>query len=307
MSIDNQIHLGRDTEATEANWEAIAASMPVAPQLFMGERPRKTNNAKFLYPRYSGQLRGCCVGEAAAHAIEHLTRLPADKNPNSPPREGMAISPLATYLQARLYSRSRGLNLGGEGAIVSHCAEAISDADGGIVRYDYYPATTENYKQYSDNVRLSAKALEDKKTYIVREKALLTSFDAILDALASGRTVDVGTPIPSGMMNTSADGSFRWTGWGLTGRGVGGHSYLLVDYDLDADLMYVDNSWDNAGWGDVAGCKAGKYPRPLGKVRISEFYATFESRLLTNGTSEAVVFNDAGDWSTPKLIYDNSW
>lgn len=300
MSTDNQIHLGRDTDATERNWEAIAASMPVAPTLFMGERPRKTNNAKFLLPRYSGQLIGCCVGEAAAHAIEHLTRLPADKNPNSPPREGMAMSPLAMYLQARAYSRARGMRLGGEGAIVSHCAEAISDADGGLVRWDYYPATTENYKRYSDSVKLSADAQKDKTTYIVQQKALLTSWDAILDALATGRCVDVGTRIPSGMMNTAADGGFRWNG-----GYVGGHSYLFVDYDFDfkGGVIWIDNSWDNAGWGD----KSKTFPRPLGYVRIEEIRQEFDSRLLQNGTSEAVVFDDAGDWSTPKLIYDNSW
>jgi len=298
---DNQIHLGRDTEGTMRNWEAIAEAIPVAPNLFLGERPKKTNNRKFIFPRYRGQLRGCCVGEGMAAGAEFMTRLPADKNPNSPPREGVALSALACYLQARLYSAEHGRSLGwGDGAFVGDAASSISDADGGLVRYEYYPSTNANYNNYSDRVRLSPEALADKTAHPVKSIARLKSPDQIFDALASGRMVIIGVSIPSGIQPGSIDpktGRFRWQG-----RPIGGHCFPLVDYDLETGLAYVDNSWDNVKWG----CQTGEYVRPLGITELDGIMTELTERKLNNGASEAIVYDDDGGWS-PKLIYDNSW
>jgi len=175
-------------------------------------------------------------------------------------------------------------------------ALAISDADGGVVRYENYPSTPAAYQSYSDRVVLGPKGLADKKSHIVQYKARITTFDGILDAMASGRAVVVGTNIPEGMTQTDSAGRFNWAG-GI----IGGHCYLAVDYDLDLDLIYLDNSWDNIGWGDKSGTK----PRPLGVTSLSRWRAEFSDRNMSNGVSEAIVYDDDGGWS-PKLLYDFS-
>lgn len=295
--MSNVIHLGRDTDLTRDHWESITRAIAPAPTLFRGARPRKTMNWRFLYARYAGQLIGCCTGEGNAQGLQFMSRLPADLNPLGTPRPGVAISPLAIYLQSRLYSKSLGIRMGSEGAIVSHAALAISDADGGVVLYENYPSTPEAYRGYSDRVVLGAKCLADKKSHIVQYKARVTTADGLLDAMASGRAVIVGTNIPTGMTDGTDDlGRFEWRG-----RVAGGHCYLAVDYDLDLDLIYLRNSWDNAKWGN----RTGSQPSPMGVTSLSAWLNEFSDRNMSSGVSEAIVYDDDGGWS-PKLLYDFS-
>lgn len=199
-----------------------------------------------------------------------------------------AFSPLWVYWVARQYSRQQGRPVLGQGAIVSDALQAV--ISGGLVLYDVWPATTANYRAYSDD-RPPQVALNAFKLRIAGEAKRLTSPDAVLDYLGAGYSVWVGVPWRGGN-TTDRDGRFRWGS-----SSIGGHAVELLGYDLDLNVLYVGNSWDNAGWGfQPADPNAA---RGYGYCRWTDFARDLSTSALASGASEAVVITEL-DWSTPK-------
>lgn len=285
---------GRDTDATRRQWPSIVASVGIAPSLFQGPLPRKSpENRRFRLPRYRGQLIGCCVGENTTSMCETLLRMPEPREADSKPLDGTGLSPLWVYWLARKWSRDHGVNLGGEGAIVSHAIQALN-ADG-VVGWDRWPATDDAYRQYSDRIRPGQDIESEADSHPVKEMAILDSWDAILHYLAGGFTVSIGVPIPAGITQTNDDGMFRWSG-----RTIGGHCMELLDYDMDSDRVWLGNSWANARWGARSDDPAyqGKCQghSNIGQCSLTDLEKVFHPSLMANGTSEAVVTNNVVGW-----------
>lgn len=289
--------LGRNTDATIRHWDQIAATVRPAPTLFRGPLPRQGPPLhKFRYPRYRGQLIGCCVGESGAAICETTVQTPDPLTPESLPTGfEVTFSPLWVYYIARKWSADHGIPsiYNGEGAIVSHALEAVKET--GVVAYADWPATEETYRSYRDRVPSGAGQAERHRP--VGDVRRLTSADQILEYLAAGYSVWIGIPWRDGgaPRGTSPFGlpRFNWAG-----RVVGGHAVELLGYDLDADLVVVGNSWMNAGWGDgrtgSAVCAWSDLARDV-----------FTSRRMSDGTSEAVVVTELdGDWRPKARLVD---
>lgn len=291
--------LGRDTKATMKSWDATVARVGVAPTIARGPLPGKSpENRRFRLPRYRGQLIGCCVGENTSSTIETLLRMPAGRTPDSRPAEGVALSPLWVYWLARKYSAARGMPIRGEGAIVSHAIEALSESSGdGVVRYDLWPATDDAYRKYSDRIRPSAEIQSEADAHPVKEKAILDSWSKCLEFLGEGFTLSIGIPIPQGIMETDDEGAFR-----LRGGIVGGHCMEWLDYDTDADLVWLGNSWANARWGAKSDDPVWQGPcqgyTNIGHCSMTDFEKVFSPAKMRGGESEAVVANNVVGWSS---------
>jgi hypothetical protein len=290
-------NFGRDTRATVDLFRG-GAPLLVAPKLFLGERPKKTNNRPYInYRRYAGQLIGCCVGEGTARGGEYLTFRPGQMAEGAPPAEGQSLSALYAYYHGRKECASRGINLDGEGCIVSVAADAAGKT--GFSRYGLYPTTDDAYRSYSDRNPPPADAEADGKVHVLKQKALLTSEEQMKDYLAAGFVLTVGTSIPQGMMQTDDSGRFRWKG-----RYVGGHCYEIFDYDDDAGDWLTLNSWDNARWGERTD-EPGLDPRKrghtgIGRVAMDEFKVELTPAKFASGETEVVVYTDMETW-TPKV------
>lgn len=285
MNSNGYYPLGRDTVSTVRHWDDIAEVIAPAPSLFRGALPRKSLNlSPFRNTRYRNQLRGTCVGQSGAAMGETTIRTPVPLDASSPPNPAIDLSPLWVYSVAREFSRSQGVRLGGDGAIVGHALLAVKER--GFVGWDAWPCTRENELAYRDGV-VPKSALDAPKLMPIQDVRRLTEADQILEYLAAGYSVWAGLPWRGGTA-TRADGYFEWRG-----RSVGGHAVELLGYDLDADAVWVGNSWD--GWG--------LRPAGVGYTRWSAFAADLTSKALDNGTAEACVVAELDGWQ-PKV---KSW
>lgn len=297
--------LGRDTAATVRHWSAIRAAMAPAPRLFRGPLPRKSpDNRRYRNHRYRNQEIGCCVGQSLASMVETLLRMPLGRTLNTPPDPAVDLSPLWTYYVARRWSFAHGINLGGEGAIVSHGIQAVNAS--GVARMADWPDTAQNEQLYSDRQTPPA-ATSEAKDHLVRTYGILETWDDMLAAVAAGFIVQIGIEIPQGFMQTDDAGRFT-----LRGGDVGGHAITFEDYDQDQDIAYIGNSWDDALWGMRAenfgfGLTAADLdPRRHGRVGVGVCSLTdlgryFTARMMSTGQSEAVVANTVDGWA-PKLL-----
>lgn len=291
--------LGRDTRATVRAWDATVARVGIAPTIARGPLPRKSpDNRRFRLPRYRGQLIGCCVGENTSSTVETLLRMPPDRTPDSEPLEGKALSPLFVYWLARKYSAAHGMPIRGEGAIVSHAIEALGED--GVVPYEMWAATDEAYRKYSDRIDPGQSVLTEADAHPVKEKAILDSWQKMLEFMGEGFTLSIGIPIPQGLTETDDDGLFH-----LRGRTVGGHCMEFLDYDLDADTAWLGNSWANARWGAKSDDPIWQKDRMAGYTNIGHCSLTdlekvFSAANMRRGESEAVVANNVVGWA-PKV------
>lgn len=276
---------GRDTTATIRGWDRIAERIAPAPALFGGPLPRRSPDLRrFRNPRVRHQWRGTCVGQSGAAMAETTIRTPAPFDDSSEPNPAIDLSPLWVYAIAREKSRELGVLLGPEGAIVSHALLAVQER--GFVPWSAWPGTAENERAYRDG-QIPRAALDAPKLTPVQDVRRLTHPDQILEYLAGGYSVWVGLPWRGGL-TTSPAGAF---GWGS--RSLGGHAVELLGYDLDADLVWVGNSWQ--GWG--AGGSG------IGATRWADLALDLTERALNNGRSEACVVAEVDGWR-PKI---RSW
>lgn len=283
---------------TPREWDRIVGRVGYAPTILRGEIPRRSpDNRAFANKRYRGQLIGDCVGENVTQMTEALLRMPADRRADSAPLPAKSLSPLLTYWLARKYARDKGINLGGEGAIVSHAIEAIDAL--GVASYDLYPATPENYRGYSDRRPPPAAATEEAARHSIKEKAVLDTPEKMLTFLGGGFVLAVGAAFPHGMLQTDDTGYFA-----MRGANDVGHCVCVYDYDLDANKVWIGNSWANARWG--ARTDDPEYPPEcqghsnIGWTQLDAFLRWFTPRMMQSGQSEAVVANDVEGWA-PKV------
>ena len=111
----NPAFFGRN-KPNAAHWATICDEVPVAPPLAPMEAPAPVSPPLYLYryPRYRGQLIGCCVGESGSSLAETTCRTPRGMAPDpdtthARPLAGTpTFSALATYWLARDYSRRHG-------------------------------------------------------------------------------------------------------------------------------------------------------------------------------------------------------
>jgi hypothetical protein len=206
---------------------------------------------------------------------ETSTRTPKSITPDTAPLQGLDLAPLWTYQVARAKSRELGCRLGREGAIVSHALLAIQEK--GLIAWDAWVDDQNNEQHYRDDFTPEG-AKTAPKYRPVADSRRLTDPDQILEYLGQGYTVAVGTPWKGGVQ-VSADGSFHWGGWS-----VGGHCYELVDYDLDADKVWIRNSWDNIPFGVS--------PDGTAWTSLASFMKQFSASTMNNGDCEAVVVAD---------------
>lgn len=280
--------LGRDTRRTVEQFDRIAEQVPPAPRLFRGPVPRRgVGLERFRHRRRRAQLIGCCVGEAMAASGETTVQTPDPLRPESEPTGlDVTFSALWCYRIARQetakYDRSI---LWGDGAIVSDALKAVQAH--GLARYDTWPSTEANYRNYRDD-RPPPGVAEAPKYKPIGEVRRLVDPDQVLEYLAAGYSVVVGTNWPEAALRTrpAADGR-HWFDW--SGRSVGGHAYELLGYDLDADWVCAGNSWDNASWGSQPGGYA--------YTKLSVYLRELSAAMLANGRSEAIVYTEVeGDW-----------
>ena len=299
VDIDPRL-LGRDTDMTVRHWDAITSQVPTAPKLMLGQRPaRSPDNWQWLNYRYAGQLLGCCVGEAGAHAGEFANNAPVQSSagPERPPDAGtpppslamrdiVSLSSLYVYDQGRQACAERGMRLGGAGCVVSVAADATAKT--GFASAATYPVDDDAYDRYRDGGSPRAAVVEGRAHKVLKAH-LLQSFDDILDYLAVGYSVWVGKPIYGGMRNTREDGYYAPGGGYL-----GGHSTQFVDYD--GKVIREFNSWANAGWGMRANWP-GLDPRNrgttnLGYTDLNWMGEQFTAASMSSGECEAVVLLD---------------
>lgn len=280
------IALGRINPArVPGAWQLSRDLIPVAPRLLRGDIPHKSIDLSlYRNMRYRNQVRGTCVGQSGAAMAETTVRTPSPLTESSRPNEPIDFSPLWVYEVARAYSRAQGINLGGDGAIVTHALLAVKAS--GFVRWDAWPGTPENERAYRDG-RVPQSAKDAPKIKAVGDVRILESWAQILEYLAGGYSVWIGIPWPEGATRTDAQGRFR-----LTGRSVGGHAVELMGYDQDADIAVIGNSWQDAGWGGWQG------RANVGACSLSGLAKFLGDRSLSNGQSEACVVSEVeGDWA----------
>lgn len=282
--------------AAPATWDAIVAKAPVMPRIFRGETPRKSpGNNRFMPMDAWHQIRGFCVGYGRARQVQYLTRVPKDAGPGSKPRDGHRLSPLHAYSLARKYARDHGVNLGGngpsdDGAIVSHSlfsCVGYKDAKGvnvgGFVPYKSLPADPETERKWPNNRLPDRDDIEEGLTHLVLAHALADSWEAILQGIAGGFVCNIGTRVTTGIMECDAEGRINFGG-----GNVGGHSWLFVDYDMDADEAIMGNSWPQWGWRDSAA--AGGYSN-MARVSLTDLRKEFTASKMRSGHSEATFVN----------------
>lgn len=293
--IDRQT--GRCTAETVRHWEEIRDEVGTAPAIRFGEPPpRSPGNVSYRLRRYRAQEIGCCVGEAIAQAAEALLRMPAARVEGDAPLPGQALSPLVPYWLARRYSRAAGLRLPAEGAIVSHAALACAEEDAGLAPLETWPPTPESYRSYSDRRQPPAGALEAAATHTLREHAVVADAAGCLHWLAAGYPLVIGADWPQGILTTRPDGYFDCGG----GPGGVGHALVWYDYDRNADVAIVGNSWANARWGRLTNdpqlppaCQG--YDN-VGWCRLSDMMKLFTPNLMGTGRTEALVINTVEGW-----------
>lgn len=234
-----------------------------------------------------GYLVHNCVGEAMAASGETTVQTPDPLKPDSNPTGlDVTFSALWTYHIARkVTARYAPSIFRGEGAIVTDALKAAEEF--GLILYDAWPSTDQNYRNYSDRAALPG-AEQARRHKPIGELRRLTSPDQVFEYLAAGYSVVPGTSWPANAFNTrlAADGR-HWFDW--TGRSVGGHAYELLDYDMDADWVCIGNSWDNARWG--------AQPGGFAYTRLSVYIRELSASMLANARSEAIVYTEVeGDW-----------
>ena len=288
------IHMGRDTAATIRAVASVGHVLKAAPVVSRGTLPQQSPNL-FAYTnkRYRGQEIGCCVGEAMAALAETSAKTPDPFQDGAPALPDVAFSQLFCYWLARQKSAELGVNLGGEGAIVSHALKGLmeglrSGVKGGYRAYDLWPATDQTYASYRDRSPIKA-AVDGTSIPLVGPALMLTYPEQILEYLSIGQPVGVGTPWTGGMQS-APDGRISWGG-----ATVGGHAYQIVAYDMPANRIYGTNSWDNARYG--------VQPGGLFYTNLTSWMSMFTTRTMASGECEAMVIEDvgvrqaAGDWA----------
>lgn len=274
--------LGRDTKATQLAWGRVAQAIPPAPTLFRGPVPSKSPAIwRFRNPRYRNQVTGTCVGQSGAAMAETSIRTPVQFTDASEPNPPIDLSPIWVYVQSRLRCEKEGIRIfGGEGSIVSYALLAMKDE--GFIAWEDWPGTPENERKAQGRT-VPKNAMEAKRYRPIDQNdgvRRLTSPEHCLEAMAGGWSEWIGIPWPNGAMNTNSEGYFP-----LKGRSVGGHAVELLGYDLDADRVWVGNSW--AGWGDAAS---------IGWTQWSSMARLLSESNLADGTSEACVISEVDGW-----------
>lgn len=258
-----------------------------APRLIRGELPRKSPAIwRFRNMRYRNQVLGTCVGQSGAACAETTVRTPDGFTDATPPNPPVDFSPLDVYVGSRLEAEANGVSgmFRGEGSIVSYALLYVQRA--GFIPYEAWPCTPENEKKAQGRT-IPAKAQEAKRFRPYGDVRNLVASDQMIEYMAAGYSLWPGTRWLANAMQTRADGSFTWSG-----SSVGGHAYELLGYDLDADRVWIGNSWD--GWGG---------PGSIGWTKWSVLAKEFTDRKLAGGESECCVFSNVDGWG----VKTRSW
>lgn len=291
--------LGRDTDSTVANWGVIAPEMPVAPAVMRGPLPRKSPPIwRFVNPRKHAQTIGDCVGRSGARMPELLLRVPETAGPASEPLPAVDLSSLYTYWIARAESRSRGVRLGPDGAIVSHSIMACSRL--GYVGLDRWPDDETHERMYSDARPPSASMQDFGKHHPVKTYAILDSLQKHYEYMSQGYPIQTGMEVTEGWRQTDEEGRFR-----NRGSVLGGHATCTVGYDMDAGWVAVLNSWSE--WGrrstDPMFAATGGYTN-IGYMPIEDYESHFTDEKIRTGRSEGVVATRLDGFDRPLVAFD---
>lgn len=288
--------LGR-VQPPEEHWPGIVAQVGMAPRAEEGPLPESSIPLfRWRNPRSHAQLagRGCCTGESIASMLETNCRIgvnpvntptPTIENPSAP-----KISPLWIYYIARAYSAKAGRQIWGDGAIVSDALLAVIQE--GVIEWQYWPGTPENYANYSDT-SIPSSARMAPRIKVKGEAVLITNTNDIFYWIGvRNRVVVVGTAWRGGM-KTDRAGNFQWSQ-----RSVGGHAYVLSSYSgmsSPSSRVSADNSWDNAGWGvqpeiGAKDANGNLLPRGFGFTSLNSLVSLdLSADALSSGRSEAIV------------------
>ena len=299
--------LGRNTDATVAQWDRIVATMPVAPRIFgaIGAPvPRKSPNVRRFHRKsfQSQRSRGTCVGHNTASVVTTRLRIPAGAtDATGDPLPEITISPLATYDISRLQAAAEGINLGrGDGSIGSCAGRGLQRL--GCVDWDTFPCPPEVIDRHPNNSQLSPAAKAFGAAHLAKSVAIAESWEAGLELNAAGMPLAICSNIPSGMMNCDAKGFFR-----MRGGVVGGHCYELLDHDKDLNLAWIAQCWPQ--WGertsDPAYANKGGFTQ-IGTCPLDELAAWFSPRAMSSGSSEIVAINTVEGFA-PAILSWAAW
>ena len=281
--------------------DLIKSSIPPAPKIlpkkYKGKPPRRSPGIrKFRNPRFRNQWIGMCVGKGLTAMGETTIRTPETFDETTPALEGVHLSSLWTYFISRRMCEEQGIHgiMDGEGSLVSMGMLALQ-------KYGYrldesWPTTEENQKTYYKVEKKGGYpgCEESEPINVIDHIGAIMSWNDGLSYMGMGYSLSAGISWPSNAGKTDAKHRFSWSG-----ASIGGHCVELIDYDLDADLLWVGNSWmgeetDEAisGWGDDLG---------VGVTKLSSFAREMTDAKLKTFKSELNV--TAGvDGFVPKFL-----
>lgn len=192
-----------------------------------------------LRPRCSavedqGQL-GSCTANAMVGAVEFLERAQG--------KPALDLSRLFVYFNARRAA----------GCVEVDSGATIAGAMAAFLAFGAPPEAVWPYQPAAFMMTPDAGAYREGLAHQPAEYARVDGLDAVKGALARQHPVVFGIQLPercyeeagrTGRMPTVTEDEVA-----AARQGGGGHSMLLVGYDLDEGALIVRNSW-GAGWGD---------------------------------------------------------
>ena len=291
--------LGRDTDATLANWGPIVSMRPRIPNIFRGQAPRKSPRLRRFDPHIPYyQVRGFCVGYAIAKAGMILQRIPVGATGESEPLPFEELNPIYSYDTSRIQCKKDGINLGsGDGSIVS-CALKSIVVDGWVRKATYKPPGGREEQAHRNDSIPPAAAMKEGDEHL-GVYGLCDTYQAAKELVGGGIPVDVGTPVTNGFMEADSKGFVTFGG-----GNVGGHSYLWVEYDEDENWALVSNSWPQ--WGiktaDPEWAHLGGYWN-MAYVKLTAWEKMLSDKNLASGYCEAGAVSTIQGWR-PLIHFD---
>jgi hypothetical protein len=298
--------LGRDTWVTVRHWDRLVASLPIAPHVMRGVVPTASPNVRRFHHRtfLDQRQRGFCVGANTCATIMTLLRIPPGATADSQPLPTVRLSFLYVYDISWVEAAAEGINLGrnpgpgGDGSIAS-CAMKGCHIHGVVLASDY-PCGPQDIDNHRNGTVPPSSVEAVGREHLVEEFAIADSWDHGLELLGAGFPISLASDIPSGMMQTDAQGRFR-----MRGGIVGGHDYQFIDYDKSSDTAWIGQSWK--GWGEHTTDPA--YAEMFGVTMIgtcslADLASYFTPRLMSSGASEICVANRVKGWGPPIIHYD---
>jgi len=300
--------LGR-VQATAKQWRALKATMVLAPRIKPpADQRRSPHLARFRPAVPWFQRRGFCVGWTGAIVAATTLNTPENGTEDSPPARNppIVLSPLFSYDISRMECLQEGIHLGNEDGSIVGCLIRGAGKMGKVLWSSdpaYGPGGPDdnNMEERHPNDNKPEQAdLTEGLTHVCMG-AMCESFDHGLEMNKAGFSLDMGSSIPQGFMNTDTNGRFTWSG-----KEVGGHSYQLVEHDETSDTALIGNNWPQWGIRQTGLPSQMQGYLNIAICSLTDLRAQFTPAKMRSGASEIGVISDVRGFSRPLIRLDFS-